>query len=397
MLYVTHSYSLFISGDDEAVASLDEEYVSKARAHAEAAAEVVQALEKEAEDLEVKRTKLTSGPSRREALEAEKEAFTADVQKFEAVVKSWATKIKEKEESLVDLEKELEAKVMDGRRMVAENEELVKRVEAQVVNVRDADRMQREMQAVEHDIAKVENGKVVLEEKGWELEAAVVRKLEEIEALAEQCNQALRKLKPGINFQYMLNAKGFTPAEILGTSYKTVLKPALNTLADETKRISVSKIDDSIDLEKQLQGNVKILEEKKSHISVEQAKTDEMVARLNSLDLEIGNHVSRCTADARQMKDELERKEHHLTTVEKEADGFLKNSEHRLQDALQETDEETQMCASELLQLIDSITEYKEFMETSISGMKKDLYECADDIASLPAKMISTSQTSAHP
>ncbi|KAL5222884.1 hypothetical protein ABZP36_027597 [Zizania latifolia] len=121
-----------------------------------------------------------------------------------------------------------------------------------------------------------------------------------------------------------------------------------------------------------------------------------MVARLDSLDLEIGNHVSRCKADAKRMKDELEKKDHHLSIVEKEAEEFCKVSEQRLQDAIQETDEETQMCASELLKLINSVTDYKEFMEASISGMKIGLYESADDIASLPSKIVLTSQTYAH-
>ena len=70
------------------------------------------------------------------------------------------------------------------------------------------------------------------------------------------------------------------------------------------------------------------------------------------------------------------------------------NSEQSLQDALRETDEETQMCARELLQLIDSIADYKEFVETSTAGIKKDLYECVDDIASLSAKMVSTPELS---
>ncbi|CAM0944590.1 unnamed protein product [Alopecurus aequalis] len=193
MLYITESYHLYLTGEDDAVASLDEEYHSKARAQADACRMVVQALDKEVEDLVAKRTKQTAGPSRLRALEEKKEAFTADVHKFEAVVKSWTTKIQEKEEALVEKEKELEAKVMNCQQTWAENEELVKKVEMQVVNVRDVDRMAREMQSVEHDIAKVENANAVLDEKGWELEASLVSKLEETEGLAEQCNQALRK------------------------------------------------------------------------------------------------------------------------------------------------------------------------------------------------------------
>jgi kinetochore protein NDC80 len=70
------------------------------------------------------------------------------------------------------------------------------------------------------------------------------------------------------------------------------------------------------------------------------------------------------------------------------------SSEQSLQDTLRKTDDETQACARELLQLIDSISDYKEFVETSTAGIKKDLYECVDDIASLSAKMVSTPDVS---
>ena len=76
----------------------------------------------------------------------------------------------------------------------------------------------------------------------------------------------------------------------------------------------------------------------------------------------------------------------HGQTVHLHSDVIWQNSEQSLQDALRETDEETQMCARELLQLIDSISVYKEFVEASTAGMKKDLYECVDDIACLTDK-----------
>lgn len=74
----------------------------------------------------------------------------------------------------------------------------------------------------------------------------------------------------------MLNAKGSSPSEILGTTYKTVLKAALSALANETKRIFASKHDESNDLQKHLQGNAKIIEEKRNHVSVLEAKTNEV-------------------------------------------------------------------------------------------------------------------------
>uniref|UniRef100_A0A0D9X8R5 Kinetochore protein NDC80 n=1 Tax=Leersia perrieri TaxID=77586 RepID=A0A0D9X8R5_9ORYZ len=390
-LYFTNSYSLFISGEDDAVAALDDEYFSKARVHAEADVEATQAMEKEAQDLEAKRIKLTSGPSTLEKLQTEKEAFTADIQKFESVVNTWTTKIQEKEESLACLDKELEAKVLDGQRIVAENEELMKKVDTQKLNVRDVERMQREIQAVEHDISKSDNGKVTLEEKGWDLDTAIVRKLEEIEGSMEQVNQALRKLNLNVEFHYTVNTKGSSPVEVLGTGYKTILKPALNSLADEMRMISVSKHDDVVDLEKQSQRNAKVLEEKRNCLSAHQANYDKSVALMDSLDVEIENHGSRCKNDARLIENELEKKEHELSTVEKEAHGLLKNSENRLQDAKQQSDQETQLCARQLLELIDSVADYKEFMEATISGMKKELYETVDYISSLPSKAVPTS------
>jgi len=49
------------------------------------------------------------------------------------------------------------------------------------------------MQAIECDISHAENGKAALEDKGWELDAKLVTKLEELEVLAERCNQALKR------------------------------------------------------------------------------------------------------------------------------------------------------------------------------------------------------------
>lgn len=65
---------------------------AQAQVHSEVAVKAILTFEKEAADQEAKMSKLTLGPSQREALEAEKEAFTVDVCNFEAVVKNWATK-----------------------------------------------------------------------------------------------------------------------------------------------------------------------------------------------------------------------------------------------------------------------------------------------------------------
>ncbi|CAL4934232.1 unnamed protein product [Urochloa decumbens] len=324
MFYITQGYRLFLSGDDDAVEALDKEYLSKARMNGEDAVATARALEKESQELEAEVNKLTSAPSRREALETEKMALTADVHKFEAVVKTWKSKVGEREEALVDLEKELEVKVLDIRRTAAENQDLSRKIDAQAVSVRDVERMHKEMQMVERDIANAENGKASLEDKCWELDSKLVAKLEELEGLAEQCNQAIK--------------------------------------------------------------SAKMLEQERSNISSLQAKNDEMVACLNSLEREITNDDSRCTAEARRMKEELGKKYSGLNSIEKEADEFLKNSEKRLQEAIIKSDKDTQALAHELLELLDSIAEHKELMEAKIAQGRKDLYETADYIALLASK-----------
>jgi len=74
----------------------------------------------------------------------------------------------------------------------------------------------------------------------------------------------------------MINSKGSSPAEMLGSGYKTVLKPALVARAEENKRICLSNLESLNDLKKQLQGNVKVLEEERNNISSFQAKNDEV-------------------------------------------------------------------------------------------------------------------------
>ena len=71
MIYTAQGYCHFLAGDDEAVEALDKEYQSQARMSAEAAVATLRAAEKEAHELEAEVNKLTSGPSRLEALGAE--------------------------------------------------------------------------------------------------------------------------------------------------------------------------------------------------------------------------------------------------------------------------------------------------------------------------------------
>ena len=78
-------------------------------------------------------------------------------------------------------EKELGVKVEENNRIWEKNEELKKRVELQTFNARDAERMKRELQAVERDITEAEVARNGWEEKFWDL--------------ARQLGTSLRSLK----------------------------------------------------------------------------------------------------------------------------------------------------------------------------------------------------------
>lgn len=157
------------------------------------AAASVDALAKEVAELEEKVNGMKSGLSRKEELERERNMLVEDSRKFQSVVESFKEKVAEMEGKLRDREKELEAKERESKGICKENVELQRRIEGQVVNARDVERMRRELQAVERDIGEAEQGRNAMEEKAWELEVEIGKKLKELEAMVEQCNQAMRK------------------------------------------------------------------------------------------------------------------------------------------------------------------------------------------------------------
>lgn len=78
----------------------------------------------------------------------------------------------------------------------------------------------------------------------------------------------------------MLNVKGSTPAEVIGADYRTILKPTLKKLTEEIKNLSVSKEEESIALQEQLQDKCKVPEEKKKHLTALQDRLDEVIFSL---------------------------------------------------------------------------------------------------------------------
>ncbi|XP_048437570.1 kinetochore protein NDC80 homolog [Pyrus x bretschneideri] len=375
--YALESYLHYIHGNDDAVEALDRDFLDKLDREKENAEENVRVLEATATQLQGRVETMRLEPSRREALEKERGLLEGDVVKFNEIIGNLEKSIANLEAVLEGREKELEAKVVDNKRIFQENAELNKRVELQTFNARDVDRMKRELQAVERDIGEAELERNAWEEKAWEIDTMLSHKFKDLEAVAMDCNQAMRRLKLGNGFQYLLNAKGSTPAEIMGIDYKSTLKPALDSYSEDIKKSSVEKLEELISLQKQSSELSAQIEGKRNFIATLQSHIGEVEAQLNLLKKEIQEYTSRCAAEARNLMEDVERETRNLDIVEREANEILKTSKLKLQDAIKQTEEETQMCAYGLMAVIDSVSKYKEYVQSKIFEMKKDVSETA--------------------
>lgn len=182
-----------MEGDDDAVEALDQEQLRQTEEHVAKLMATVESLEKEASDLEKRAEAIRSGPSPRETTEKERALLKDDIKKFDVMIESWKEKLQSAEKLLGEKEEGLDAKIRENQRISEENEELRKRIGSQVMNVRDAERMKKELQAMERDVAEAEIGRNVLEEKSWELDADTDRKLKELESLVELANHTIKK------------------------------------------------------------------------------------------------------------------------------------------------------------------------------------------------------------
>ena len=85
-------------------------------------------------------------------------------------------------------------------------------------------------------------------------------------------------MKLGNDFQYVLNAKGSTPAEIMGIDYKSKLKPSLNSYADDIQKSSMEKLEELISLQQQSKENAAKIEGKRNNITALQSRIEEVSA-----------------------------------------------------------------------------------------------------------------------
>ncbi|GFP93867.1 probable kinetochore protein ndc80 [Phtheirospermum japonicum] len=382
-VYTINSYLLYISGDDEAVEGLDEECIREMREWKDTLEDRVKGLEDTVKELEVKFDGLKTGPSQKERLEQEKAVLEKDVTKFHIMIEQLLGHLTEVQKKLEEKDKALEAKVEDRKRICDENEELKRRIEEQGINLRDAERMKRELQAVERDIEETETARNGWEEKIWELDSEIGHKFKELERLVMDCNQAIRRLKVGNGFQYQLNASASTPSKVLGSDYKSVLKPALASFNEDIKRSSMGKLEELISLRQQSGENAAKLEERRNRIAFLQSHIDEVEGQLNVIRQEKLEYASRRASEARKLADDVDMDAQKMSVVEKEVAEFLKTSKAELQETIIRTEEEVKLCAQELFHLINSVSTYKEYVGSKIARMRNDLLETAGAVADI--------------
>ncbi|KAF8019724.1 hypothetical protein BT93_G0427 [Corymbia citriodora subsp. variegata] len=392
--YALQSYLHFIGGDDDAVDALDREFVEKLEQERNNLAQNVKSLEKNAAELEARVEKLRTGPSERELREQEKSVLEEDVKKFNTIIGEITGRIPVLEKELEEKKKELRVKEEEEGRIRQENEELKKTIQLQTFNSRDVERMKKELQAVEGEIADAEIERNKYEEKCWDLDRTLAVKFKELEELAKECNKAVRKLKLSSDYQYVLNAKGSTPAEVMGIDYKSTLKLALDSHADDINKSSVEKLEELILLQQQSKEIAARIEEKRNRVAQLHSRVGELEGQMNLVKQEMQDYIHRCVLEVQRMVDDVEVEAHNLTIVEREAAEVLKTSKIKQQEAIRESEEEIQKCAVELFSLVDMVSKHKEYMECKISEMKTSLSETANAISadyrgSLPAQMSS--------
>nr|GEY35099.1 hypothetical protein [Tanacetum cinerariifolium] len=102
-------------------------------------------------ELEAKLEAMRSGPSLKELKEKEKSVLEKDVKKFNDLIKQLRDHEARAEKQIEEKEKQLAVKLEERSMIPVETGELKKKVEEQGFNMRDAERMKRELQATSED------------------------------------------------------------------------------------------------------------------------------------------------------------------------------------------------------------------------------------------------------
>eukprot|EP01018_Ginkgo_biloba_P037804 Gb_27703 [translate_table: standard] len=250
--YASESYNYFLKGDDASVEALDQEFLLQMEEERALIAQKTAAAESLVLELEAKVEGLRTGPSVIESLEKDKSLLANDVVKFHSIINNFSAKKESLDKGLVERKEELEAKNIEIEKLSEENELLRQQVESQHVTMRDYEKMNRECQSIEQDIQAAEALRNQWDEKAWELEVVASKKLKELEGAIDWYNQEIIRLKVGSAFEYKLNSRGVTLADILGVDFKAMIKPGIISCTEDYERSFREKWEESIAIQQQL-------------------------------------------------------------------------------------------------------------------------------------------------
>ncbi|CAL9246379.1 unnamed protein product [Arabidopsis halleri] len=379
--FAIQSFSHFIRGEDDKVNELDSEFLGKLEAEKTSVAETVSGCEKISGELEAKLESLRKGPSKKESLGKAKADLENDVNKFRTIVAEYTEKTQALEKVVEEKVKELKAKEEERERISEENKELKKSVELQNFSARDVERMRRELQAVERDVAEAEVARDGWDLKAWELNSQIGNQFHQIQTLSIDCNQVLRRLK--LDIQFTVNERGKTPAKVIGVDYKSVVKPALCSLYDGIKGSLTEKMEELVTLQQEVSEMASKIESKKSLLGSIQLQINELEEKMKLVKKETQELTTKCDLEAKALVESVKTEALNLEVVEKEAAEFLKASEVRLQEAEKQSEEEVQACAAQLFALIDSISKQKEYMDLKILEIKTGVADTASAVSEI--------------
>ncbi|KAJ0247001.1 Kinetochore protein NDC80 [Hirschfeldia incana] len=375
------SYCHFIRGEDDAVNDLDSEFLGKLEAEKVNIAETISGSEHIAGELEAKVDQLRKGPSRKEVLEKAKADLEKDVNKFRTMVVERTERNRGMERLVEEKEKEVVVKEEERGRILEENKELKKSVEVQSFNVRDVERMKRELQAVERDVEEAEGVRDGWEQKAWEVNSKIGNQFHQIQRVGIDCNQALRRLK--VDVQFSVNESGKGHEEVMGVEYKAKVKPALCSLYDGVKEGSTKKVEELVYLQQQVSEIASKMESRKSLLRSVQLQINEVEEKMKLVKKETQDFAAKCDLEAKTMAGSVKTEEMNLEAVEKEAAEMLKGSEVRVEEAVKQSEEEVQAVAAQLFALIDSISKHKEYMDSKILEVKTGVADTATAVSEI--------------
>ncbi|KAH9295529.1 hypothetical protein KI387_039117 [Taxus chinensis] len=378
--YVAESYNHFLKGDDDAAEALDNDFLLQVEEERAIIMQKSADVETLVRELEAKVQGFKSGPPVLEALENDKSLLAKDVVKFHSIINNFSAKKEAMEKVLVEKKQELETKNLEIEKLSKENEVLKQQVDAQKINVRDYEKMSRELHSIEEDIRAAEAARHRQDEKAWELEVSASKKLKEIEGLVDTYHQEITRLKLGSQFEYKLNSRGVTTTEILGVDFKVTIRPGIISCTDDFERSSREKWEESIAVQQQLHDKVSEQEGKRKINASLVAKSKKLEARFNAIKKSMEEYVASKVEECEKLTREVEKNEHDMKPKDIEADEFIKKAKSELEERTSHYSEEIKHWSNELLRLIDTSAKRKEHVDSVIFNVKKAFNETVQEV-----------------